>query len=280
MKCAIEMEYIKWKQRAKRNWYRQGDQNTQYFHGWVSQRRRANFISSIKDLTGNIWTDQDDIGNAFSNYFQQLYSSEGVSGIEECTNLVTSGVSSDMNAMLSAVFTPEEVDQALAQMHPLKSPGLDGFGASFYQKHWQIVGDEVRKVVLDFLNLGVFDQSINSTYIALIPKLTTASCVSEFRPISLCNVLYKLISKVLANRLKQVLPSIISQFQSAFVSGRLITDNVLAAYEALHSMNTRMRGKKGYMAVKLDMSKAYDRVEWSFLEAMMRRLGFTECWIL
>jgi hypothetical protein len=184
-----------------------------------------------------------------------------------------------MNALLSAVFTPEEVDQALDQMHPLKSPGPDSFGASFYQKHWQIVGDEVRKAVLDYLNLGIFDQSINSTYIALIPKLTTASCVSEFKPISLCNVLYKLISKVLANRLKQVLPSVISPYQSAFVPGWLIIDNVLATYEALHSMKTCMRGKKGYMVVKLDMSKAYDRVEWSFLEAMMRRLGFTKGWI-
>jgi hypothetical protein len=138
--------------------------------------------------------------------------------------------------------------------------------------------DKVRQAVLDFLNFGVFDQAINSTFIALIRKLTNA-CVSEFRPISLCNVLYKLIAKVLANRMKQVLPSIISQYQSAFVPGRLITDNVLAAYEALHSMNTRMKGMKGYMAVKLDMSKAYDRVEWSFLEAMMKRLGFVEGWI-
>jgi hypothetical protein len=164
-------------------------------------------------------------------------------------------------------------------MHPLKSSGPNGFGASFFQKHWQIVGDEVRKAVLDFLNRGVFDQSINSTFIALIPKLTTTSCVSEFRPISLFNVLYKLISKVLANRLKQVLSSIISQYQSAFISSRLITDNILVVYEALHSMDMRMKGKKSYMAVELDMSKAYDHVEWSFLEAIVRRLGFAEGWI-
>jgi hypothetical protein len=103
---------------------------------------------------------------------------------------------------LTTILIAEEVDQTLGQMHPFKSPGLDGFGASFYQKHWQIVGDEVRKAVLDFLDIGVFDQSFNSTFIALIPKLTTASCVSEFKPISSCNVLYKQISKVLANRLK------------------------------------------------------------------------------
>jgi hypothetical protein len=117
------------------------------------------------------------------------------------------------------------------------------------------------------------------TNIVLIPKVNSPSNLADYRPISLCNVLYKLISKVLANRLKLILPQIISPEQSAFVSGRLISDNVLVAFETLHTMATRVSGKEGYMALKLDMSKAYDRMEWDFLEAMLRKLGFADPWV-
>ena len=103
--------------------------------------------------------------------------------------------------------------------------------------------------------------------------------MSEFRPISLCNVIYKIISKVLANRLKQVLPDIFAPTQSAFVLGRLITDNVLVAYETIHTMHVRKKGKKGTMTLKLDISKAYNQVEWPFLQKIMDRLGFQTRWI-
>jgi hypothetical protein len=125
----------------------------------------------------------------------------------------------------------------------------------------------------------MFDPALNSTYIALILKVSNAASVSDYRPINLCNVVYKIFAKALANRLKVVLPAIISPQQSAFVPGCLILDNMLVAYEALHTMHTRMRGKKGFIAIKVDMSKAYDWVEWGFLEEIMCKLGFDELWI-
>jgi hypothetical protein len=120
---------------------------------------------------------------------------------------------------------------------------------------------EVCFAILHFLNTGMMDDSINKTHIAPIPKNSQPCSVTKFRPISLCNVNYKLISKVVANKLKVVLPDIRSPTQSAFIPGRLIIDNILVAYETLHSMQTRMWSKVGFMGIKLDMSKAYDRVE-------------------
>ena len=137
--------------------------------------------------------------------------------MEECLNAVQSKVTDDMQKFLSSEFTTEEMKVALFQMGPTKAPGSDGMNAFFYQKFWHVVGNNVVLAVLNFLNNGNMLPDINHTNIVLIPKVKNPERMSEFRPISLCNVIYKIISKVLANRLKQVLPQIISPTQSAFV---------------------------------------------------------------
>ena len=103
--------------------------------------------------------------------------------------------------------------------------------------------------------------------------------MTEFRPINLSNVTYKIIAKVLSNKLKAVLPQIITENQSAFLFERLITDNILVAFEIIHYLNNKWEGKESFMAVKLDMSKAFDRVKWGFIEAVMEKLGLYERWI-
>ena len=125
---------------------------------------------------------------------------------------------------------------------------------------------DVSQAVLSCLNSRSILRSINHTFITLIPRVQNPERVFDFRPISLCNVIYKIISKVIANRLKPLINSIISETQSAFIANCLITDNILIAFEFLHHMKNSCSGKKGFRAMKLDMSKAYDRVEWDFLE--------------
>ena len=135
-----------------------------------------------------------------------------------------------------------------------------------------MVGNDVTCMVNSNMSIA----NINRT---LIPKINNPSKMSDFRPISLCNVVCKLVSKVIANRLKNILPQIISENQSYFLSERLITDNVLVTFELMHYLEHKKEGKENFMAVKLDMSKAYDCVEWGFIEKVMEKMGFHEKWI-
>ena len=120
---------------------------------------------------------------------------------------------------------------------------------------------------------------INHTNLILIPKKKYPNDPTDYRPISLCNVVYKLVAKVLANRLKEFLPRVIDASQSAFVKGRMIFDNIMVAHELMHTMKNKRTGYTGVLAAKLDMAKAYDKVEWGFLEGIMKQMGFAERWV-
>ena len=165
-------------------------------------------------------------------------------------------------------------------MHLTKVLEPDGMFALFFQKFWNVVGLDVTKMVLNVLNSNMPLDELNKTNITLVPKIKNPTRMKDFRPISLSNVTYKLISKVLANRVKAVLPQIISENQSAFLLEQLIIDNILVALEVMHYLEHKKEGKESYMAIKLDMSKAYDKVEWSFVEKVMKKLGFHEKWII
>lgn len=168
---------------------------------------------------------------------------------------------------------------ALPQMNPSKAPGPDGLSPMFFQKYWHVVGNTIIEATLKALNSGEFPTSLNHTHITLIPKKKSPEIVADYRPINLCNGAYKLIAKVISNRLKTTLPCIVSESQSAFVPRRLITNTVLCAYELIHFLKNKRKGKKGYMSLKLGMSKAYDRVEWNFIKSVMEVMGFQGAFI-
>jgi hypothetical protein len=214
-----------------------------------------------------------------TNYFLNLFSSSTGTCMDELLSQIDSRVTPEMNELLCKEFSALEVKEALENIGDLKAPGIDGMPSIFYKASWEVVGEKVTAEVLEVLNGGPMPEGWNDTCVVLIPKTKHPESMKDLRPISLCNVVYKLVSKVLANRLKKILPDVISPNQGAFVPGRLITDNILLAYECTHFMKHKRNGKEGFAAVKLDMSKAYDRVEWIFLEMMMRKMGFDERWI-
>ena len=166
-----------------------------------------------------------------------------------------------MNQRLLRVATENEVREALFMMHPVKTPGPDGMTTLFFQHSWHIIKKDLVDMVNNFLVTGILDPRLYITNICMIPKTEKPTRMTELRPISLCNVGYKIITKVLCQRLKICLPSLISETQSTFVSGRLISDNILTAQEMFHGLKTNKACQGKYMAIKMDMSKAYDRVE-------------------
>ena len=164
-------------------------------------------------------------------------------------------------------------------MHPTKVPGPEGMNPLFFQHFWHIVGHDVSCAVIDCLNSRKILSTINLTHITLIPKRKNPEYMAHFRPISLCNVIFKIVSKVLANKLKKILGMIISECQSALLPERVITDNILISFETLHYMKTKRWGTSTQMTFKLDISKAYDRVEWDYLKALMLKMGFHPQWV-
>ena len=250
-----------WHQKSRNMWYSSGDLNTKFYHALTKQRRVRNRIVGLHDVDGNWITEDNGVEKVAINYFEDLFSTTSPSEFDSFLAEVTPGITPQMNQRLLRLATEEEVREALFMMHPEKAPGPDGMTALFFQHSWHIIKNDLVEMVNNFLVSGEMDARLNITNICLIPKTERPTRMTELRPISLCNVGYKIISKVLCQRLKIYLPLLISETQSAFVAGRLISDNIFIAQEMFHGLRTNKACQGKYMAIKTDMSKAYDRVE-------------------
>ncbi|CAN6698380.1 unnamed protein product [Malus baccata var. baccata] len=231
---AHQKEEAYWKVKSRNQWLREGDKNTKFFHAQTIKRRRFNSIRGIEDARG-IWQESvEGIGNTAIEYFTDLFQSCKPDLVEEVQCCMEGRLSQEDNRDLTAMVSECEIMEAVYQIPPTRAPGPDGFFGCFYQDHWDTVGPDVVKIVKAFWNSGL----------------------------------------LLRNRLKKVMPKVIGENQSAFVAGKHIQDNILVVHEVLHSLIHQKKGDQPGMAIKLDMAKAYDRVEWDFLLGMMGSLGF------
>nr|XP_027124187.1 uncharacterized protein LOC113740870 [Coffea arabica] len=263
------------RQKAAVKWLREGDANTSYFHSIVRQRRSSNFIARIKDEGGR-WCDSEQLITASAiDFYAKLFTSEAAcrGGFPEPPFAVPA-VDMECNGSLMAVPTAEEIREVVFAMEVNSAPGPDGFGVGFYQVCWSIIKDDLVAAISVFFQGVGQPRGWSSALLVLIPKVEGACQWRDFRPISLCNVNSKIISKILATRLNKVLPQIIAPWQTGFVPSRGITDNILLAQEMAQDLDRRLKDPN--LILKLDLEKAYDRVEWPFLLFMLRQFGFQE----
>ncbi|KAA3482794.1 Retrovirus-related Pol polyprotein LINE-1 [Gossypium australe] len=262
--------------KSREKWIVQGDRNTKYFHTTTLVRRRRNKIEGLKNEMGAWITEPKDLKKMAVDYFQKLFTPEREMRPNTIRGDFPELLEHEKEA-LSRDFTIEDIRSALFQMHPNKAPGPDRFHALFFQRFWDTVREAVCGFLLPILNGDASPEEVNGMLITLIPKTEDPQNLTQFRPISLCNVLYKIIPKCLVNRIKPILSKLVSPNQSSFVPKRQITDNIIISQEVIHTMRKK-NTQRQWMILKLDLEKAYDRVYWGFLRDTLDALDLPRDW--
>ncbi|RVW21251.1 putative ribonuclease H protein [Vitis vinifera] len=246
----VLLEEAHWRQHSREIWLKDGDRNTGFFHRMASAHRRNNAMDRIK-VNGEWLVEEQEVREGVVNSFQQLLS-EDMGWQADIGSIQVNCISQQEAESLETPFAETEIHSALMEMNGDKSPGPDGFTVAFWQNAWDFAKEEIMEMFKEFHEHNSFVKSLNNTFLVLIPKKSGAENLGDFRPISLVGGLYKLLAKVLANRLKKVIGKVVSYTQNAFVMGRQILDASLIANEVIDSWQKK---KEKGLVCKLDIEK-------------------------
>ncbi|GJR52786.1 RNA-directed DNA polymerase, eukaryota [Tanacetum coccineum] len=268
-----KLESMEIAQKAKIKWSIEGDENSNYFHDILSKKR--NQLATRGILAEGVWIDDpNSVKNEFLSHFKERFDRPCSSRLILDMNYLNR-LNSDQMGDLERNVTKEEIKRAVWDCGTDKSPGPDGFTFGFYRRYWDIMEKDVVNAVSYFFTEGMFSKCRNASFIALIPKMQDANVVKDFRLISLIGSLYKIIAKILANRLVMVLGDLVSEVQSAFIANRQILDGPFILNELIQWCKSK---KKQTMIFKIDFEKAYDSVRWDYLDDVLEKFGFGSKW--
>lgn len=276
---AYKEEEMHWRQKSRDKWLYRGDMNSKFFHHSVKDRRAKNQLTKLKNKHGVEQRSDAAKAEVAIDYFTDLFKSSNPISYVPVFQSMEAKVTDSMNSALLSEVTKEEVREAIFSIKPESAPGPDGMSGLFFQKYWSIIGEDVTKEIIRVFETGELPVEWNYTYLCLIPKVPDPENMTDIRPISLCSVLYKAVSRIIMHRLQPFMQLLVSVNQSAFVADRAISDNILMAHEAVHALKVHPTISKELMAVKTDMSKAYDRVEWSYIKELLIAMGFDGRWV-
>ena len=231
----------------------------------VQQRINRNKLVSLTLEDGSSIRGHARVAQEAVHYFQSLLNVEGslYPGRDLLNQFINKSLSHDQVLDMDQEDSREEIIVAFLSIHPNKAPGPDGFNGHFFRETWDSIGKDIIAGVKYFFDTGRLLKELNATAITLLPKVKNPSSLHDFRPISCCSTIYKCISKVTANRLKRVLPSLIDKSQTAFIKGRHISDNILLTQELFRNYHRKDSPVRG--AIKVDLKKAFDYVRWEFI---------------
>jgi hypothetical protein len=259
--------------RSRSKWLKAGDANTAYFHSRLKARRKSNGLLALQTPSG-FAEGPVQVRAATVEFFKAHFACSD--WVRPTLDGLQFPVLSDVNNdILVAPFTAEEIDDVIMSCDGFKSPGPVGFNFAFIKSIWELMKGEVRVLFDQFHGNACLPSSIFSYFITLIPKVKDPQFLGDFRPISLLGCIYKLVSKVLAARLAKVIDFLIPKTQSAFIKGRYIVDGVVAVNEVI---DYAKKSNRGCLILKVDFEKAYDSVDWGFLDYILLRFGFCDKW--